>query len=79
MNNPNHHKIRNKIFALRWFCRSAPAAAWQQPDQITELFDSCKLVTDAGTVLPLEKARTAHDIPRGAPHKRGKVVLSVNA
>ena len=48
-------------------------------NQITELFDSGKLVTDVGTVLPLEKARTAHEMLGGAPHKRGKIVLSVTA
>jgi NADPH:quinone reductase-like Zn-dependent oxidoreductase len=48
-------------------------------DKITELFDSGKLVTDVGTVLPLEKARTAHEMLGGAPHKRGKIVLSVDA
>jgi NADPH:quinone reductase-like Zn-dependent oxidoreductase len=48
-------------------------------DKITELFDSDKLVTDVGTVLPLEKARTAHEMLGGAPHKRGKIVLSVTA
>ena len=48
-------------------------------NKITELFDSGKLVTDVGTVLPLEKARTAHEMLGGAPHKRGKIVLSVAA
>jgi NADPH:quinone reductase-like Zn-dependent oxidoreductase len=48
-------------------------------NKITELFDSGKLVTDVGTVLPLEKARTAHEMLGGAPHKRGKIVLSATA
>jgi NADPH:quinone reductase-like Zn-dependent oxidoreductase len=48
-------------------------------NKITELFDSGELVTAVGTVLPLEKARTAHEMLGGAPHKRGKIVLSVNA
>jgi NADPH:quinone reductase-like Zn-dependent oxidoreductase len=47
--------------------------------KITELFDSGKLVTDVGTVLPLEEARTAHEMLGGAPHKRGKIVLSLAA
>jgi NADPH:quinone reductase-like Zn-dependent oxidoreductase len=46
---------------------------------ITELFDSAKLVTEVGTVLPLEDARLAHEMLGGAPHKRGKIVLSVAA
>jgi len=48
-------------------------------NKITELFDSGKLVTDVGTVLPLEEARLAHEMLGGAPHKRGKIVLSIAA
>ncbi len=48
-------------------------------NKITQLFDSGKLVTDVGTVLPLEQARTAYEMLGGAPHKRGKIVLSVAA
>ena len=48
-------------------------------NKITELFDSGKLVTEVGTVLPLEEARIAHELLGGAPHKRGKIVLSVAA
>jgi NADPH:quinone reductase-like Zn-dependent oxidoreductase len=46
-------------------------------NKITELFDSGKLVTDVGTVLPLEQAHVAHEMLGGAPHKRGKIVLSI--
>jgi NADPH:quinone reductase-like Zn-dependent oxidoreductase len=48
-------------------------------DRITELFDSGKLVTDVGTVLPLEDAQTAHEMLGGSPHRRGKIVLSIAA
>jgi NADPH:quinone reductase-like Zn-dependent oxidoreductase len=48
-------------------------------NKITELFDRGKLVTDVGTVLPLEEARIAHEMLGGAPHKRGKIVLSIAA
>ena len=48
-------------------------------NKITELFDSGKLVTDVGTVLPLEAARLAHEMLGCAPHKHGKIVLSVAA
>jgi NADPH:quinone reductase-like Zn-dependent oxidoreductase len=48
-------------------------------NKITELFDRGKLVTDVGTVLPLEEAHIAHEMLGGAPHKRGKVVLSIAA
>jgi NADPH:quinone reductase-like Zn-dependent oxidoreductase len=46
-------------------------------NRITELFDKGKLVTNVGTVLPLEEARIAHEMLAGAPHKRGKIVLRV--
>lgn len=46
---------------------------------ITQLFDSGKLATNVGTVLPLEQARTAHEMLGGKPHKRGKIVLSIAA
>src|SRR5690349_8618930 len=46
---------------------------------ITELFESGRLVTDVGTVLSLEDARIAHEMLDGAPHKRGKIVLSIAA
>ena len=48
-------------------------------NKITELFDSRKLVTEVGTVLPLEEARSAHEMLGGAPHKRGKIVLRIAA
>jgi NADPH:quinone reductase-like Zn-dependent oxidoreductase len=46
-------------------------------DKISELFDTGKLVTAVGTVLPLEEASVAHDMLGGAPDKHGKIVLSV--
>lgn len=46
-------------------------------NKITELFDSGKLATNVGTVLPLEEARIAHEMLGGAPHKRGKIVLRI--
>jgi len=45
-------------------------------NKIAELFDSGKLNTDVGTVLPLEQARVAHEMLGGLPHKRGKIVLA---
>ena len=47
--------------------------------KITELFDGGKLFPHVGTVLPLEEARTAHQMLGGAPHRRGKIVLRVAA
>jgi hypothetical protein len=34
-------------------------------------------MTDVGTVLALEEPRVAHEMLGGAPHKRGKIVLSI--
>jgi NADPH:quinone reductase-like Zn-dependent oxidoreductase len=48
-------------------------------NKIAELFDSGKLITDVGTVLPLGEAHIAHEMLGGAPHKRGKIVLSIAA
>jgi NADPH:quinone reductase-like Zn-dependent oxidoreductase len=44
-------------------------------DKIRELFDAGKLRADVGAVLPLDPARTAHEMLAGAPHARGKIVL----
>lgn len=46
---------------------------------ISQMFDSKKLVPQVGTVLPLTDAKTAHEMLAGAPHARGKIVLSVAA
>ena len=46
-------------------------------DKITDLFKHGKLAARVGTVLPLEKARTAHEMLAGAPHKPGKIILTM--
>jgi NADPH:quinone reductase-like Zn-dependent oxidoreductase len=48
-------------------------------NKITELLNSGDLITQVGTVLPLEEARVAHEMLGGAPHSRGKIVLQVAA
>jgi NADPH:quinone reductase-like Zn-dependent oxidoreductase len=48
-------------------------------NRITELFEHATLATEVGSVLPLEDARIAHQMLGGAPHKRGKIVLSIAA
>ena len=67
-----------KLFGVRaaYFYVDVTAA---RLNKITELFDSGKLVTEVGTVLPLEEAGVAHEMLAGAPHKRGKIVLSIAA
>ena len=47
-------------------------------DEITRLIDAGQLRTSVGDVLPLREARTAHEMLAGKPHKRGKIVLSVD-
>ena len=48
-------------------------------NEISRLFESGKLATNVGSVLPLEQARTAHEMLGGQTHKRGKIVLSIAA
>ncbi len=45
---------------------------------LARLLDNRKLIPEAGTVLPLEEARMAHEMLAGAPHKRGKIVLTMH-
>ncbi len=44
---------------------------------LTDLFNRGRLVSRVGSVLPLEGARTAHEMLAGAPHKPGKILLRV--
>jgi NADPH:quinone reductase-like Zn-dependent oxidoreductase len=46
-------------------------------NRLSDLFDRGKLTTHVGPVLPLAKAREAHEMLAGPPHKRGKIVLRV--
>ena len=45
---------------------------------LTRLPDSRKLIPEVGTVLPLEEARKAHEMLAVAPHKRGKIGLTMH-
>ena len=45
---------------------------------LASLLDSRKLTAKVGSVLPLEEARRAHEMLAGAPHKRGKIVLTTH-
>jgi NADPH:quinone reductase-like Zn-dependent oxidoreductase len=44
---------------------------------LAKLLDSRKLAANVGTVLPLDEAQRAHEMLAGAPHKRGKIVLTM--
>jgi NADPH:quinone reductase-like Zn-dependent oxidoreductase len=49
----------------------------QRLETLTTLFDQGRLIPRVGSVLPLENARTAHEMLAGAPHKPGKIVMTV--
>lgn len=44
--------------------------------QITALLDAGKIKPNVGDVLPLSRARLAHEMLEGKAHKRGKIVLT---
>ena len=47
-------------------------------EHIASLIEAGELTTSVGDVLPLSAARTAHEMLAGKPHKRGKIVLTVD-
>ena len=47
-------------------------------DEIGRLFDAGNLIATVGDVLKLADFRTAHEMLAGKPHKRGKIVLTVD-
>jgi NADPH:quinone reductase-like Zn-dependent oxidoreductase len=51
----------------------------QRLERIATLIDAGELATRVGDVLPLSAARIAHEMLEGKPHKRGKIVLAVDA
>jgi len=44
---------------------------------ISEWLDGGRVSASVGSVLPLQDIRAAHEMLAGAPHKRGKIVVSV--
>jgi NADPH:quinone reductase-like Zn-dependent oxidoreductase len=44
---------------------------------VTNLFEKRAITARVGSVLPLEEARSAHEMLDGAPHKSGKIVLEI--
>jgi NADPH:quinone reductase-like Zn-dependent oxidoreductase len=65
--------------ALAWGRKAAVACRSARLNAISELFDNETLVSQVGTVLPLEAVRVAHAMLPGALHQRGKIVLKVAA
>ena len=47
-------------------------------EDIAALIEAGELRTHVGDVLPLAQARLAHEMLAGKPHKRGKIVLTVD-
>lgn len=47
--------------------------------RIADLMDCGEVTTEVGEVLPLSEARLAHEMLADKPHKRGKIVLAVDA
>jgi NADPH:quinone reductase-like Zn-dependent oxidoreductase len=47
-------------------------------EHIAALIEAGELTTSVGDVLPLADARIAHEMLAGKPHKRGKIVLTVD-
>jgi NADPH:quinone reductase-like Zn-dependent oxidoreductase len=47
-------------------------------EHIASLIEAGELTTSVGDVLPLSAARIAHEMLAGKPHKRGKIVLTVD-
>ena len=50
----------------------------QRLEHIASLVESGELTTSVGDVLPLADARLAHELLAGKPHKRGKIVLTID-
>ena len=46
-------------------------------ETLSKLFESGKLSTNVGTVLPFSAAVEAHQMLAGAPHRRGKIILQM--
>lgn len=44
---------------------------------ISGLLEGGKVIAQVGSVVPLDQARTAHEMLAGAPHRRGKIMLEV--
>ena len=46
-------------------------------ETLADLFNNGSLTTRVGSILPLDDARTAHEMLAGRPHAPGKIVLTV--
>jgi NADPH:quinone reductase-like Zn-dependent oxidoreductase len=44
---------------------------------LTQMFEGGKITARVGSILPLERARRAHEMLAGAPHASGKIMLEI--
>jgi NADPH:quinone reductase-like Zn-dependent oxidoreductase len=65
-------------YGVRAFCFLVDVSS-RRLEQIAALIERGELMTSVGDVLPLSDARIAHEMLAGRPHKRGKIVLAVDA
>jgi NADPH:quinone reductase-like Zn-dependent oxidoreductase len=63
------HGVRGMFFLVN--------VTYESLTQIAELIDSSRITAHVGEVIPLAKARLAHEMLAGKPHKRGKIILAV--
>jgi NADPH:quinone reductase-like Zn-dependent oxidoreductase len=70
---PDKQKAQSGVRALFFL---VDVTSWYL-EQIAALLDAGALRTMVGEVLPLADARIAHEMLAGKPHKRGKIVLTM--
>jgi NADPH:quinone reductase-like Zn-dependent oxidoreductase len=64
------HGVRGRFFLVE--------VSSQRLEQIAALIEAGELTPSVGDVLPLSSARVAHEMLADKPHKRGKIVLTVD-
>jgi NADPH:quinone reductase-like Zn-dependent oxidoreductase len=65
-----HHGVRAFFFLVEVTTRRLA--------QIAEFLEAGELMPSVGDVLPLSQARLAHEMLAGKPHRRGKIVLTLD-
>jgi NADPH:quinone reductase-like Zn-dependent oxidoreductase len=66
---PQHSDVRSAFFYVE--------VTTERLNKMSQMLDDGNLLPQVGTILGFDKARTAHQMLAGAPHKRGKIVLQV--
>ena len=64
------HRVRAQFFLVDVSSRRL--------EHLAALIESGDLITSVGEVLPLGDARIAHEMLAGKPHRRGKIVLTMD-